>query len=89
MMYYTSIEGGMWKELPFSAKRQSVIRELKRNWVIARRLGVKMTYLRGRYIHSVRFSDGRIWDSEFGGYRPFTWKKFVKWREGFIQSLKS
>ena len=68
MIYYTTGEGGKWRPLERSLRRQAAIRQLKRYRVSDG--GLSLSRLTFHQVHSVLFNDGRIWDSRFNGYRP-------------------
>ena len=68
MIYYTTSEGGKWKPLERSLRRQVAIRQLNHYRVSDGVLSLsRLTF---HQVHSVLFNDGRIWDSHFNGYRP-------------------
>ncbi len=71
MYEYTAYEGGPWhKALYMSGKEEDIIATLKLHCVPQTDSFEARTFYEGMRIHSVKFPDGRIWDSYYNDFRP-------------------
>lgn len=65
---YTTYEGGSWFTLDVNVPEWEVVTALHHNCVQGD--SSDHTVLNGVQIHSVKFPNGRIWDSYFKDFRP-------------------